>query len=159
MIDGASHLKYVVGSGWVLGIPHDWVQIYENAANYRSPSGGERIDLYDRATIPNCTTIDTCVKSAYNLNINRGLSANSLQISDHTVGGFPSKVLRGPNFYYIFTAANGLIYSLIFQGTTPVIFEYSVIDINEQIRMQNNLYELMRYAIRCTWPYYCVPSR
>jgi hypothetical protein len=69
MIDGASHLKYVVGSGWVLGIPHDWVQIYENAANYRSPSGGERIDLYDRATIPNCTTIDTCVKSACKISI------------------------------------------------------------------------------------------
>jgi hypothetical protein len=158
MIDGASHLKYLQNLGWVLGVPHDWVQIDGKTAYYQSPSGGEVIALYDTARVPNCTTIDTCVKSAYNLNINRGLSANSLQISDHTLGGFPSKILMGPNFYYIFTAANGLIYTLIFKGTTPVTFEYNVFDIKEQIRMQNNLYELMRDAIRCTWPYYCVPS-
>ena len=45
MIDGASHLKYQVGSGFALGVPHDWVQINENPLAFQSPSGGESITL------------------------------------------------------------------------------------------------------------------
>jgi hypothetical protein len=157
MIDASSHLQYEVGWGYILGVPKDWVKIPETGAAFQSPSGDKKIALYDHAE---CNVrIDTCLYERYNAYIKLGVSADSLRISNINTGGFPSTLLEAPGSYHIFTAANGIMYELIFAGdySSPISLEYAVMDANQQMKMQNDAWTTLRNAIRCTWPYTCEP--